>query len=136
MFEDMQSLKAYLFAGDATITLRSRRTGKRYTYRLRRSKDRRVVFLSVLTGPDNDRDYGYVGYYRGGDTRFRRTAKSRLSENAPAVSAWRWFERLMEGDRLSPDLEVFHDGRCGRCRRKLTVPESVQRGLGPHCAAA
>lgn len=26
-------------------------------------------------------------------------------------------------------------GRCGMCRRTLTVPESIERGIGPVCAA-
>jgi hypothetical protein len=44
-------------------------------------------------------------------------------------------------DRLREDhtgvlgrlLEVWHEGRCGRCGRALTVPESVERGIGPEC---
>ena len=24
-------------------------------------------------------------------------------------------------------------GKCGRCGRKLTVPSSIESGLGPHC---
>jgi hypothetical protein len=31
--------------------------------------------------------------------------------------------------------EVYHEGRCGRCNRKLTVPESIETGLGPECAS-
>jgi hypothetical protein len=31
------------------------------------------------------------------------------------------------------DLEVWHEGRCGACGRRLTVPESIERGLGPEC---
>ena len=35
---------------------------------------------------------------------------------------------------LPKTVEVWHEGICGRCGRKLTVPESVERGLGPECA--
>ena len=31
-------------------------------------------------------------------------------------------------------LEVWHEGRCGRCNRALTVPESIASGIGPECA--
>ena len=27
----------------------------------------------------------------------------------------------------------WHEGRCGRCGRKLTVPESIEAGYGPEC---
>jgi hypothetical protein len=30
---------------------------------------------------------------------------------------------------------VWHEGRCGRCGRKLTVPESIESGFGPECAS-
>ena len=32
-------------------------------------------------------------------------------------------------------FEFRHEGRCGRCGRALTVPESIDTGFGPHCAA-
>lgn len=31
-------------------------------------------------------------------------------------------------------VEVWHEGSCGRCGRKLTVPSSIETGLGPECA--
>ena len=31
-------------------------------------------------------------------------------------------------------VQVWHEGRCGKCGRKLTVPESLTSGLGPECA--
>jgi len=30
-------------------------------------------------------------------------------------------------------LEIWHEGRCGRCNRKLTVPASIALGIGPEC---
>ena len=31
-------------------------------------------------------------------------------------------------------FEMLHEGRCGRCARRLTVPASVASGIGPECA--
>jgi hypothetical protein len=30
-------------------------------------------------------------------------------------------------------MELWHEGRCGKCGRALTVPESIESGLGPVC---
>jgi hypothetical protein len=37
-------------------------------------------------------------------------------------------------DTMYPDAEVMHVGKCCKCRRLLTTPESIQRGIGPECS--
>jgi hypothetical protein len=33
-----------------------------------------------------------------------------------------------------PDfIEVWHEGKCGKCGRTLTVPSSIESGIGPEC---
>jgi hypothetical protein len=34
---------------------------------------------------------------------------------------------------LGATLEFWHEGRCGRCGRRLTVPDSIASGYGPEC---
>jgi hypothetical protein len=31
-------------------------------------------------------------------------------------------------------VEFWHEGKCCRCGRKLTVPASIASGIGPECA--
>lgn len=57
---------SYLLAGNATITVTSERTGQRYTYKVRQAEGREgeasaPYFVSLLTGPDNDADYRWMG---------------------------------------------------------------------------
>ena len=35
---------------------------------------------------------------------------------------------------LYPTVKVFHSGKCGKCGKKLTTPESIKSGLGPYCS--
>jgi hypothetical protein len=65
------------------------------------------------------------------DGQFRLTRSSRATLDAPSVKAFRFF---FESNRLHPELVVRHEGKCGRCGRTLTVPESIDRGIGPECA--
>jgi hypothetical protein len=131
----------FMLAGNAYFTLRSTKTGTRYTYRVSQAeKNERYPdpawFVSVLTGPENTSDYQYAGLIRAGKTAttFAWTQKSKLAYNAPSVEAFRWtFTRLAMG-HLPSNVEIWHEGRCGRCGRMLTVPESITLGLGPECA--
>jgi hypothetical protein len=130
--------KEFALLGNATFTIMNVETGNRFTFKLTRSKPNGdptkppVTFVKVLTGADNESDYEFIGTVFS-DGSFRRSAKSRISEKAPSVIAFSWYWRhLMEGT-LPPNVHTYHEGRCGRCGRLLTVPESVERGIGPEC---
>lgn len=137
---------AFVTGGKAFFTLRSVKTGTRFTYRVTAIEDdgrngysvheheSRAYFVSLLNGPDNWQNYRYIGLV-GRDRRFRLTAKSTVSADATSVRAFAWtWERLAAG-RSIDGVEVWHEGKCGRCGRKLTVPESIATGFGPECAS-
>jgi predicted metal-dependent hydrolase len=42
------------------------------------------------------------------------------------------FWKLVES--LCPGFNVHHEGKCGRCGRLLTVPSSIESGIGPECS--
>lgn len=123
---------AYLFAGNATLTVRNPATGNRFTFKIQKADDAPMWYVRVLTGPDNRSDYRYLGILVPDQSHhtFRRTAKSAFGFDAPCAQALGWLVRNTESDRV----EVWHEGRCGRCGRALTVPESIATGLGPVCA--
>jgi hypothetical protein len=132
----------FMLAGKARFTLVSRKTGTRFTYQVRGLKGAEEGagpwFVSILNGSDNESDYVYGGSVFA-DTRkgfvFRATKGSKVSSDAPSFKAFSWtFARLAEGAKLDDLVEVWHEGRCGRCGRVLTVPSSIASGLGPECA--
>ncbi len=131
----------FLLAGDARFTLVSQATGRRFTYRLREAPERPGTYwLSALTGPDNEANYKYALTVRSspmGGWQAYATKGSKIAIDAPSVTAFRWwFARLTssEPERALEQVEFWHEGRCGRCGRLLTVPESIALGLGPECA--
>jgi len=127
-------IAAFILAGNAVFTLRNPATGNRFTFRVRAGKGEGAPhFVQVLTGPDNGADFTYLGCIFT-DGRFMVTRKSRISPDAPSARAFSWaWNRVHAGRDLGP-AEVWHEGRCGACGRALTVPESIQTGLGPICA--
>lgn len=40
----------------------------------------------------------------------------------------------VELPRVTREFVLAGEGKCGRCARRLTTPESVQLGFGPECA--
>lgn len=131
----LSSADAALFvkAGDAIFTVRSVRTGTRFTFRVTVCEDRpELFFVKVLTGSDNSGDYQYLGTIRDGVWAHGR--KSRITPDAPSARAFAWLAPRLLAGIVPADVEIFHEGRCGRCARRLTVPESVARGIGPECA--
>lgn len=126
-------LKSFLFAGNATATFVSEKTGVRFTFKVRKPKADSPTFVSLLSGPDNENDYSFLGTLFDNGI-YCHGKKSHVSPSAPSAVAARWVvERVMQDKPLN-GCQVFHEGRCGRCNRKLTVPESIETGLGPECA--
>ncbi len=131
----------YILGGHGMLTVESPKTGARFTFKCHRpgkpqtpGKPPVPVFVSVLTGPDNTSDYQYLGAIFQ-DRDFVITKKSKISTSAPSAVAFRWlWERALTGS-LPPSVRVMHHGRCGLCGRVLTVPESIETGIGPVCAA-
>ena len=95
-----------------------------------------MLFVKLLTGPDNTTSYTYLGNLRMlPHPRYEHGRKSTIGEDAPGAKAIGWYlARLLTGASVD-GVEVWHEGRCGRCGLKLTVPESIERGFGEECAA-
>lgn len=130
---DIAAIKRFVLGGNARFTLVSGKTGTRFTYRVRASECGRFRFVSLLTGPDNDSSYEFVGTIFE-DGSYRHGKRSRVAAEAPSAVAFRWFFDVVASGVVPATLEFWHEGRCGRCGRVLTVPESIATGFGPECA--
>lgn len=134
-----EAAERFMTAGAAVFTIRSAKTGVRYTYKVTAVPDQldtrwgKKFFVALLTGPDNTGDFTYLGLLEGRN--FRLTTKSRMPVTAAPVKAITYAVLQIMGLKRIPELlEIWHEGRCGRCNRVLTVPESIALGLGPECA--
>jgi len=122
----MNEWKVFVIAGRATFTLENARTGERFTYKVSKARNVERWSVKVLTGPDNNQDYKYIGSIY--EKKFRPRIQS--------MSAL-WFERLIKvlysDESLAQNMKMYHMGKCGRCGRNLTVPASIEAGYGPEC---
>ncbi len=116
IFTTIEDAKAYVLAGDATLTLESRRLGTQFTYRVIRCKDKEqpdLYFVSLLIGGEGQ--FKYLGIINR--TGFRLTKNSWVNANAPSAKA---FESFFLSTTLDAELEVRHEG----CARTHTASES------------
>lgn len=144
---EVDQIRRFVLAGNATFTIVSLGTGTRFTYRVRSTSrgpksamagvtvaERAVHHVAVLTGPSNEQDYQFLGTVFP-NKKYVAGRKSKIAPDAPSARAFTWFWiRLASGRGPSRVAEFWHEGRCGRCGRCLTVPESIASGLGPECA--
>lgn len=127
----VEAVKTFALAGNATLTLKSLQTGTRFTYRIRLSKDGTIFFVALMNGADNERSFQYLGTIRR--EVYAHGRKSKIGRDAKSAKAFDWFWKSVARRHLPACVEVWHEGRCGRCNRKLTVPESIASGFGPEC---
>ena len=139
-FSSITHARDFALAGNAILTLQSLKSGVHFTFKVRKPdaeeqalKNMRpdVWFVKLLTAGSADcGEFTYMGMIREGQ--FTLTRASKMSPNAPAVKAFRFF---FESTQLHPQLVIMHENHCGKCGRTLTEPESIQSGFGPECRA-
>lgn len=134
---DAQTLHIVLFAeknnNGAEFTVRSKATGKDFTFKINRSEwnEKWYTHVKVETGY---MEFTYLGSYFNG-----AIFKKRQPVKTPSAIAIAWVLRMIENqkfDVLKESVDLMHLGNCLRCGRVLTDADSIQSGLGPVCRGA
>jgi hypothetical protein len=141
----MSISREFVLAGSAIFTVKtpdsSPGAGRHFTFRCDKveASDRwpESYFVKLLVGSDNENDYAYLGKLDSFTGQLRTSAKSCRAANSFEVKLLnRVLARVWSGDHAAYQqhgYETMHAGRCGRCARLLTTPESLAVGIGPEC---
>ncbi len=132
-------VREFILAGKSTLTCLNNETKIHKTFRITKSEDGRVYFVSIRGDKDrqsdNKKKWLYLGMIKGNN--FFTTKNSKVTRNSQSFRSFKW---LMDasvqwelGQDKFPKVDVFHEGQCGSCGRKLTDPLSIERGFGPSC---
>lgn len=127
--EDMD-WKQHLLAGHAIFTVTNLTTQKHFTYRIIKPSPHSPHFVGLLTGPNNEEDYTFIGTIFDGQT-FRHSAKGGIGKEALGVKAFEWLWRNL--DKLPENVRLDQSEFCWRCGRRLTDAASIESGYGPTC---
>jgi hypothetical protein len=131
--------KEFVTAGKAIFTVHNP-TGTHFTYRVKSqpslfNKNETVFMIGLLDGPDNTKNYKYVGMLNSNGT-IRYTKKSKVDATELSAKVFNWAMKVVwqgKQNELPNGYGIKNEGKCGRCGRPLTTPESIDSGLGPEC---
>jgi hypothetical protein len=119
---------------DATYTV-VKNESEWYTIRIKTAgPDSKLAgkrIASFLSGPDNETAFTGFAFVTDEDT---AAVWGRCRTEAPWIDS---LNIILGYPTLGDDFRTAYaqkSGRCARCGRKLTVPASLNRGLGPECA--
>lgn len=138
-FETAQDATTFIKGGRAMFTLKSLASGTHYTYKVQQKKNKEtgefdgLYFVNVLVGNDNT-DYThfmYIGFVPENGLKLVAGKKGRAE--LPSFQALSWALGHLAQDTMPAQLSVQHEGRCCRCNRTLTHPDSLTDGIGPEC---
>lgn len=120
-------IKSLMLAGNSTVTLCSKEGSKHFTYNIKQcDSNPDLYFVRLLRGPDNTTDYTYIGCYYS-DSNYFHTAKDYIhlpKRNRPV--SIQFITAYLTDNDYRKHVDVYHEGKCCRCGRKLTTPQSIE----------
>jgi len=157
--DDIATVAMFMLAGNAVLTLKNTKTGLRETYKVQKPKPKKgeapregVYFVRAFTGSDNTKDYTYLGRIltQGRDGNpiaplFVNDRAVQFPLDGPVSKGITYVtQHVAASKELHADLEVWHEGACGKCGRRLivegysdkdgTIVAGIKKGIGPECA--
>ena len=132
--------RTFMFLGKAQFTLENIETGNYITYEIRsrkikRGDDPETRFFEVFVAALGDKVHGKVHIGEIDRTRGIINVKEGIKSDYIGLVTMKWllnkWRRLEEF--TGKTLNIFHHNYCSKCGLELTVPESIQDGIGPIC---
>lgn len=115
-------LLEFILAGKAEFTVENEKTGNHRTYYVRKANanNKGVLWFVSLARKQ------YIG------TIIEEVFYPNGMCSKPAKEFGQVFRTIISR-RLPEYAKFYHLGKCGRCHRQLTDPESIELGIGPEC---
>lgn len=123
-----------IFAGKSTFTIFNANTGNRYTYKVKQGVNNPDAYhVMLMTGSDNNNDFTFIGTIFE-KRKFNFYKNCRIDEKLPSIQGFIWFLiKVATNQAIGEHVEMWHEGKCCKCGRKLTTPDSLKSGFGPEC---
>lgn len=132
----------FLFAGKSVFTVSNEETKEHFTFKVRAresewprgSGKRSTSYFLNIKASGGKYPFRYIGILEA-DGLVKTTGKSDFQphEKEYKVGAWA-AQTVIAGKMIPVKYHINHAGKCGRCARELTHPESLKSGIGPECA--
>jgi len=132
------------FSGGRALFTVSKENGPKYTFRIdckldhtrKQFEKNGPYFVKVFKGTENNnyKHYKYLGLYNSNIGKVFLTGKSLFSSNSVEFKTVNWaISTIFNGLPIPNGYFIQHEGKCSKCGRVLTTPESINNGIGPEC---
>lgn len=131
----------FMLAGKSEFTVVSMRTAVRFSFKLTKKKSTSgaagaaefIYFVNVIHGDNSI--YGGLLYFdnRTEAFMFSKGKTGLVGAEDVRIKSLLYIVNNLLAKNYGIDVSIYHCGKCGRCGKKLTTPESVLTGLGPEC---
>lgn len=135
--EITENILDYILGGDSCFCVRQSDDNgtKECWYSVRQNHNSEKMFFVNLVDGNRSK---YLGYFYSNDVGQLRnlTVKTKKAEAGPeyALPLIRVLNRLKTHEgKLWSGVTLVSDGRCAKCGRRITDPESIRYGIGPKC---
>lgn len=119
----------FIMGGRSIFTTVNNQTNNRFTFKVNKADKGDIYFVSVLTQPNM---FEFIGSFYP-TTLVKISPKSRISEQSTSYKVFNYILNHLRNSDLPNQVEIWHEGRCAKCGRSLTDPESIKTGWGPYC---
>jgi hypothetical protein len=112
------------------FTVRSKSTGKDFTYQISRSQFRDKWYTQVYI------ETQYLSFKHLGVFKSEGVFKAGVPVTTPAAMGIGWLLKNVEKGRvaaIASQADIYHTGKCLKCGKELTDANSIEIGLGPVC---
>ena len=126
----------FIFAGRSVFTLENSSTGNYITFRIKSIKKQGKVVpneygVEAKVLGDSSSGYTFMGFLNLNRGTFQEWGSTQRGSISYVTFYWlmRNIGKLEDFNTLS----IYHEGSCCKCGMPLTVPESIDSGIGPEC---
>lgn len=129
----------FILAGKCEFILHSTKTNEDFKFEMtkqqtKENENKFIYFLNTLHG--YDKTYAGVIWFndKTQEFQFSQGKKGQVASKELNIRSLIFVLNKLLKNETVQYLDVFHTGRCGKCGKKLTTPESILTGLGPTCS--
>jgi hypothetical protein len=125
----------FIFAGRSVFTLENKESSNYITFKVKEVKKNYKVIPGLFSVEckvlgDNDYGYKFLGFLNTEKKEFSRRYRD---HSFIGYKTFFWLLRNLENLGRFDKLSIYHEGKCCKCGMPLTVPESIDSGIGPEC---
>jgi len=126
-------IRKFILAGDAYFTVVNVITKNKLTFHIIQPKEKSPWFVWATNKKGKFCFLGTI-FQRTSGLEYRWGWKNgKFTEDSIINKSFKYLWKKMLLNSLPPKIIFYHDGKCGRCGKRLTDPRSIMRGFGPHC---